>query len=245
MTKSMSRIVSASALATLLLAGACDVPEEAQSSTASGLTGAEKAPPPPGRPGDKGEPRPEPPRPTIQPRPDQIPYSSCDGAAAEGVYIMGTCEGERGQGYAITRGISCKEAVENCVLNAVNNPGRSTLCTFDGRELFRLEPKPGLCAKNVVLLPPSERKPDEAKPVGRPETKPEARPERPETKPEPRPMMPSKCELDPRACAVQPAPEDACKIVRETETQVCFVCVGQPEPICKERPARPAEPIRK
>ncbi|HYO52476.1 hypothetical protein [Archangium sp.] len=47
--------------------------------------------------------------------------------------------------FITTNNISCQYALDNCALNAANNPSRSFFCTWNDIEVFRKEQVPGIC----------------------------------------------------------------------------------------------------
>jgi hypothetical protein len=47
--------------------------------------------------------------------------------------------------FITTNNIPCQYALDNCALNATNNPSRSFFCTWNGTEVMRKELVPGAC----------------------------------------------------------------------------------------------------
>ncbi|WNG43127.1 hypothetical protein F0U60_02700 [Archangium minus] len=66
----------------------------------------------------------------------------CELASGTGRYRGYICGSHN---FIITDNIPCEYALENCALNAANNPTRSFFCTWNDIEVFRRELVPGIC----------------------------------------------------------------------------------------------------
>lgn len=67
----------------------------------------------------------------------------CAATVGTGTYKGYVCESNHN--FILTQSISCKEARDNCVLNANSNPGRSFYCKWNDIPIYRREVSAGVC----------------------------------------------------------------------------------------------------
>ncbi len=69
--------------------------------------------------------------------------NACTGKSGTGTYKGYICDSSRN--FITTKSIPCQAALDNCKLNARNNPSRSFYCTWNGKEIYRKELRAGIC----------------------------------------------------------------------------------------------------
>lgn len=69
--------------------------------------------------------------------------NACAGKGGTGTYKGYICDSSHR--FITTKNITRRAALDNCKLNAQNNPTRSLYCTWNGKEIYRKELRAGIC----------------------------------------------------------------------------------------------------